>query len=270
MAARPRHHEAPDAGVLAEPEVHDGLRAGKDSARQHERAHLDARVGLDPHRGPDAKAIRAGAAERHRYPVSRVRVVAKHRDTLAVVGIDDVQVAIAAQVAEGGAKADAPLVEAPFGADVLEAQLPPISVGQVLLGQHRRSPLDPHLVIGRLSHRDAHDQVDVRDFPVHAVCHEQVQPSVVVEILKAHRPCPVGRGQPGQERTLEAAPDARVDVKRIPRDLRRRAGALRRVHVQAAGHGHGPLVLLVRGRRHVGHKKVHQAIVVHVAQVRPH
>ena len=75
--------------------------------------------------------------------VGRVVVIAQDRDASLVVGVDDVEVAVAAQVAEGGAEADALLVEAPCGADVLELEVAQVAEGEVGLGEDRAVVHDP-------------------------------------------------------------------------------------------------------------------------------
>jgi hypothetical protein len=96
------------------------------------------------------------------------------------------------------------LVEAPGRADVLEPQVAQVAEGQVLLGQDRARLLDEDRSAG-VSASLAGLEVGVVQLAVHPVRHEEVEAAVVVEVLEAHRPGPVGRGEAREARGLEAA-----------------------------------------------------------------
>ena len=103
-----------------------------------------------------------------------------------------------------------------------------------------------------------------------AVGHKEVEAPVVVEVFKARRPGPVGGGETGKERGLLANAGTGVQEKRAAHVLRRHRGVLRRVPEAGTRVSHAALILLVCGRRHVGHEKIDESVVVHVAEVRPH
>src|SRR5271157_4257743 len=133
MPARPGDGQAPDPCVVPKAEVQDRLGAGQDAAGEHERPDLDAGIRLDAHGRADAVLVRTRSAKRYDDAVPRVRVVSKERHAPLEVRVDNVEVAVAVQVAERGAKADALLVEPPGGAYVLEAQVAHVAERQVLL-----------------------------------------------------------------------------------------------------------------------------------------
>ena len=78
---------------------------------------------------------------------------------------------------------------------------------------------------GGLSEFLARPEVGVVQFAVHAVGHEEIEAPVVVQVLEAHRPGPVGSGESREAGGLQAAARARVYVEGIPHVLR----GLRRV-----------------------------------------
>ena len=82
---------------------------------------------------PTPKRLETRPAQVDVDAVARVAVVAQERDAALVVGVDDVEVAVAAQVAEGRAEAHALLVEAPGRAHVLELQVAQVAEGEVRL-----------------------------------------------------------------------------------------------------------------------------------------
>ena len=113
-------------------------------------------------------------------------------------------------VAERGAEAHPLLVEAPFGADVLEFQFAQIAEGEVGFDPHRAVVQDPDpLGLGSGKAR-APDHVQFH-FKVESVGDEEVEPAVIVEVLKAGRPGPVGGRNAREVGRLLAAADAGVE-----------------------------------------------------------
>ena len=162
-----------------------------------------------------------------RWPVSQS--LRSTRDAALVVGVDEIEIAVAAQVAEGRAETDALLVEAPGRADVLELQVAQVAKGQMGLGQHGAVVHDPD-PLGRGFGRHHARAISRRcGLPVHAVGHEEIEAAVVVQVFEARRPRPVRGGDAGQESRLEAAARAGVQEERAAVVLRRRGGVVRRV-----------------------------------------
>ena len=243
-----------------------GLAARHVAARQLERADLDAERALDPHRGPHAVAVGRGAAQVDVHDVARVADVAQDGDAGVEVRVDDVEVPVAAQVAERRAEAHRLLVEAPRRAHVLEPQAAHVAKAEVPLGLRRALVHDAHALRGGLGALHPHDGVGAR-VPGEAVRHEEVQAAVVVQVLEPHRPRPVRRGHAGEEGSLLDPPGPRVEEESVSVVLglgaRLLLGAAPRV-------GERVLVPHVRARGHVGDQKVDVPVVLHVARVGPH
>ncbi len=110
-----------------------GLAGREVPARQDELLSQHALRGLDPDDGAHSVAVGHGAAQVDVHLVARVAAVAQQGDPAVVVRVDDVQVAVPAQVPEGGAEAHPSLVQAPGRAGVLELQVAQVSQREMLL-----------------------------------------------------------------------------------------------------------------------------------------
>jgi hypothetical protein len=86
------------------------LAGRKDSACQNELANLDAEGAFNPNDGAHAKSVGSGPAEVDDYPVAGVTVIAEHCDALSEVRVDQIEIAVAAQIADRGSKANPLLV----------------------------------------------------------------------------------------------------------------------------------------------------------------
>ena len=256
----------------------------KIAARQRQLPHLLARFREHAHDRTDAEFVRGRAqrrarglersrkaAQRDHHAVAGVAVVAQHRRARLVIGVHEVEVAIPVEVAEGRAETHARLVEAPRRTDSLEAQVAEVAVGKMPLGEDRARFHQPHALRRRLRLHHGLQQVQVVLLAVHAIGHVHIEPAVVVEILEAHRPGPVGGREAGKRRGLEEVAGAGIKIERVARHLRcgRGVGA-RGIPGLGARVRHAALVLLRRGRRHVRHEQVDPPVVVHVAEVGAH
>ena len=250
--------------------MQDWLAAGLVAPRKHQLAHLRAGRAFQPHGGAHAKPVGDGAAQGDDHPVARVTVVTQQRGASLIVAVDDIKIAIAAQIAEGRAKTNAPFVQAPGLADVLELQVAQIAKGQVSLDQHGAVAHDAHPFQGGLGGHLPCEDVGIVGLPVHTVGDEKVEAAVVVQVFETRRPRPVRRSDAGQKTRFEAAAGASIDEKAAVKNLRRLGGLIRGVAGQAARIDHLALVLFVRGRGHVGDEQVNEAVIIHIAQVGSH
>ena len=237
-------------------------------ARQDELADLHAEAAFDPHgrrrRRSGWRRCRAG----RRYDVPRVAVVAQEGDAAVVVRVDDVQVAVPAQVPEGRPEAHALFVEAPGRADVFELQVAQVAEGEVRLGRGGLAYMIRILSVGRLGAHQRACDVGVR---VPRECHSSRRG-------RGGRRCPGPRGAPTRSSRSPRLPRGRrasrkrpvpVFRERVPRGTCGAAAESGLSSVAAARVGDRVLVPLVGGRGHVGDEEIDEAVVVHVARSAP-
>ena len=269
-AARPFDREFLDRGFRTEPEVHDRLAGGEVTPREGERAHLAAPVGFDPHHGTDPETVGRGAAQLENDRMAAGPIVAAHGDRCVHAGVDQVEVPVAVEVGEGRPEPHAHLVESPRVADVLEVQVAQVPEGQMPFGQHRRGFGDADALGEALASEHALGDVEVVELAHHAVGEKDVEPAVVVEVLQAHGPGPVGGGQPGELGGLKHPAGPGAEEEGVAHVLGRRARVLLVLPEAGPELGHAPVVLFAGGRRHVGDQQVQVPVIVQVAEVGAH
>jgi len=184
--------------------------------------------------------------------------------------VGDVEVAVAIEVAERGAEAHALQVQSPRRADGLEAQVAEVAEGEVGLGEHWALAHDAHAVGEVDRGEDALAHVRVLVLTVHAVGDVEVEAAVVVEVLEAHGPGPVGGVEAGEVGGLEHGASAGVHVEHVAQILGRDPGLVVVQPHGIAGRGHAALVGDVGSCRHVGDEEVDAPVVVDVAEIRAH
>ena len=227
--------------------MQDGLTAGKNAPGQEQLSHLRAGLAFQAHGCADAEPVGDGAAQGDDHSMARGTIVAQQRGAGLIVAVDDVEIAVTAQVAESRAETNTPFVQAPGLADVLELEVAEVAKGQVSLEENGTVAHDAHPFHRGLGHHLPGEDVRVIGLPVHAVGDEKVEPTVVVQIFEPRRPRPVRRRNAGQKTSFQAAPRAGIEIETVVIDLRRFGGIVRRVAGQAARIDHLALVLLVRG-----------------------
>ena len=178
--AGPRCNQTADERVVSQPEVQDRLAARENSARQDELAHLDAQGTFDPDGGADPETVGDGPAQVDGHAVARVAVIAEKGDAFLVIRVNQIEIAIAVQIAERRAKADALLVETPVGAHIFECQIAQIAIGEMGLDHHGTVPHDAPSRGRRLGAHLSGEQVDIGGLPVHAVGHKEVETAIIV------------------------------------------------------------------------------------------
>ncbi len=271
LAARPTHLDAVDAGRVAEPEVLGRILRTHVAARQDQQARLHLAAGRDADRRAQTIAVGTVAAQPHQGTARAGGTVLEQARRLVLVVDDDVEIAVAVEVDDHRTLPDALLVEAPFGADVGEAQLAEVAARDVLLGQALEMAIElegllplpgpPQLV-------EAPAGVGVVGEHGDAVGHERIQSAVLVEVAQQQAPRPIGAGEVGEIGLFAEPSGAGVDVQRIAHVLLR-VGVLQEppmgVHV-----AHQQLAHVVGRARHVRDGEVEPAVAVDVAEVGPH
>ena len=196
-----------------------------------------------------------------------VAKVAVNARRLVDVGHDEVEVAVAVEVAVRGAVAHALVGEAPRLGGLLKLQIALVAVGEVDLF-HRGLGL-PQFPLGLADeHLRGDRDVGVGDHARGAVGDEHIDAAVVVEVGQLDGPSPVRSGQATEESRLHETRRAGVDEKIIAHDLAR-PGVLEKP-APVAHVAHRDLGFVMRRRRHVGDEQVEQTVVVQVGAVRPH
>ena len=270
LAARPMHRKFLDDGVVTEAEMHERGLAGHDAALGVELPHLHAGGGLDPELGTDAVKVGRTAGEFDDGAVTRDRVVADDGRRLVVVGKNNVEVAVAIEVGQGAAKADAQVVEAPFLRDIGKFQVAEIVIGQCALAP--RLGVFPDIGAGGERGGDVLlvHEVGVDEVADHAGGHEDVEAAVVVEIAEAGGPGPAGGVHAGEVGGLGEAVGAGVEVDGVPHVLGHELGDAFHLPEAAADLLHARHELRVVAVAHVGDEKIDEAVVVEVTGVGAH
>lgn len=112
-------------------------------------------------------------------------------------------VVVAIEIAEGCPRAEADLIEAPRGADFLEAKIAEIVVGEVAFGERRTGFEDFDAISHALQICDALDEIGAVEFAHHAVGEKSVEASVVIEVFEAYGPGPIGGVESGEKSGFE-------------------------------------------------------------------
>src|ERR1035438_2722098 len=103
--------------------MHHGLAARHVATTQDERTGLHSERALHPHGRAYPAPVRDRPAQVDVHAVPAVVVVSQDGDAALVVDVDDIEVAVAAEVAERRPEGHALLVEAPGRANVLESEV---------------------------------------------------------------------------------------------------------------------------------------------------
>ena len=73
--------------------------------------------------------------------MTSVGIVSQHGHPFLIVGVDEIEITVSVEVAEGRAEAHPIFIETPWGADVFKLQTAEIAEGEVMLNEHRGTAL---------------------------------------------------------------------------------------------------------------------------------
>ena len=178
-----------------------------------------------------------------------VAQVAVNARRLVDVGHDEVEIAIAVEVAVGGCVAHALVGEAPRLGGLLELQIALVAKGEVDL--LHRGLLFPQFPLGLADeHLRGDRDVGVGDHARGAVGDVDIDAAVVVEVGQLDGPAPVRPGQSTEEGGLHEARRAGIEEEVVAHDLPW-PGILEEP-APVAHVAHGDLGLVVRRGGHVG------------------
>ena len=267
LPAWPTDAEGVDGLRLAKAEVHVVVVAREEPGHRVGLANLFPRLALDLDDGAQSVAVAPGAGQADDDAVALVAKVAVNACRFVDVGHDEVEVAVAVEIAVGGGVAHAFVVEAPQLGGLLKLQVALVAVGEVDL--FHRGLLFPQFPLGFADeHLRGDRDVGVGDHARGAVGDEDIDTAVVVEVGQLDGPRPVRPGQAAEEGRLHEARRAGVEEEVVAHDLARPSVLEKPAPVAHVAHGDLGLVMGRRG--HVGNEQIQQPVVVQVGAVRPH
>ena len=249
LPAWPTDAEGVDRVRLAKAKVHRGVVAGEEPGHRVGQADLFPRLALNLDCGAQPGAVAPGTGQADDDAVALVAQVAVNARRLVNVGHDEVEVAVAVEVAVGGGVAHALMGKAPRLGSVLKLQIALVAKGEVdLLHRGLRFPQFPLGLADE--HLRGDRDVGVGDHARGAVGDVNIDAAVVVEVGQLDGPAPVRPGQPAEEGGLHEARCAGVEEEVVAHDLPW-PGILEEP-APVAHVAHGDLGLVVRRGGHVG------------------
>ncbi len=280
-AVGPLDREHVDGIEASQPERQHVIDARLEAPRRHQLLDDELLAGPQRHPRPDPEAVGSVTLEDHlEVPVGSqcAGVVAVDRGLVVHVAHDEIERAVAVQVAVRRPVREPLGVQPPGGTGVREGQVPLVPEGVIRESRGGHPPDESEEVDPLPHHRRTHGLVgrqerDVilrRHVPEDPVRDVDVLAAVQIEVGDQGAPTPVGSRHAGQLSHLAERAVAVVPVQHVAHELVVVAVLQLVLVARPVLEGGGRLQSAVAGGQHVGDVDVQPPVVVHVGHVQPH